>query len=50
MKTYGLYESASVKVQTIKTAIEVRGPNLTRAKPLRPSSDGWLVLRPYLMY
>jgi len=23
MKAYGLYESASVKVQTIKTAIEV---------------------------
>jgi T-complex protein 1 subunit gamma len=23
MKTYGLYESASVKVQTLKTAIEV---------------------------
>jgi T-complex protein 1 subunit gamma len=24
MKTYGLYESASVKIQTLKTAIEVR--------------------------
>ena len=24
MKEYGLYESAAVKVQTIKTAIEVR--------------------------
>ena len=23
MKTYGLYESASVKIQTLKTAIEV---------------------------
>jgi hypothetical protein len=23
MKTYGLYESAAVKVQTLKTAIEV---------------------------
>lgn len=24
MKDYGLYESASVKIQTLKTAIEVR--------------------------
>lgn len=28
MKTYGLYESASVKIQILKTAIEVRGPLL----------------------
>jgi hypothetical protein len=26
MKTYGLLESASVKIQTLKTAIEVRAP------------------------
>lgn len=35
MKEYGLYESAAVKVQTIKTAIEVRLcfeiPRYTRA-------------------
>ena len=32
MKDYGLYESAAVKVQTIKTAIEVRSslPLLSR--------------------
>lgn len=27
MKEYGLYESAAVKVQTLKTAIEVRSPS-----------------------
>ena len=29
MKKYGLYESASVKIQTLKTAIEVRFPSLS---------------------
>lgn len=46
MKEYGLYESAAVKVQTIKTAIEVRGRSfsrrpsrlLTRTPPLNPLS------------
>lgn len=30
MKTYGLYESAAVKVQTLKTAIEVCKVSLRR--------------------
>jgi chaperonin GroEL (HSP60 family) len=38
MKEYGIWEPFAVKIQTIKTAIEVRRPGHTRAS-YRPSRD-----------
>ncbi|KAF8426792.1 hypothetical protein L210DRAFT_3565827 [Boletus edulis BED1] len=40
MKSYGLYESASVKVRILKTAIEVRDFAATDYSQPTPSSPG----------